>query len=55
MDRILVLTDEAGEARLRLTGQGLPIGAGIGLEIFGETAFGTVLNGPSPPEPTVSS
>jgi flagellar M-ring protein FliF len=37
---ILVPPDKAGELRLRMAVQGLPLGGGVGFEVFDKTAFG---------------
>ncbi len=39
-EQILVPADKASEVRLRLAGQGLPLGGGVGFEVFDRTAFG---------------
>lgn len=39
-DQILVPADKAGEIRLRLAAQGLPLGGGVGFEVFDKSPFG---------------
>src|SRR5947207_5744006 len=37
---VLVPADKAGEMRLRMAMQGLPLGGGVGFEVFDKTSFG---------------
>ena len=39
-DQILVPADKVAEARLRMAVQGLPLGGGVGFEVFDKTSFG---------------
>jgi flagellar M-ring protein FliF len=39
-EQILVPADKVGEARLRMAVQGLPLGGGVGFEVFDKTSFG---------------
>jgi flagellar M-ring protein FliF len=39
-EQILVPADRAAELRLRMAVQGLPLGGGVGFEVFDKTAFG---------------
>jgi flagellar M-ring protein FliF len=39
-DQILVPADRAAELRLKMAVQGLPLGGGVGFEVFDKTAFG---------------
>lgn len=39
-DQVLVPADRVGEARVRLAAQGLPLGGGVGFEVFDRTSFG---------------
>lgn len=39
-EQVLVPADRAGELRLRFASQGLPIGGGVGFEVFDRSAFG---------------
>ncbi len=39
-DQILVPAEQAGELRLRMAAQGLPLGGGVGFEVFDKSPFG---------------
>jgi flagellar basal-body M-ring protein/flagellar hook-basal body protein fliF len=39
-EQILVPADKVGEVRLRIAAQGLPLGGGVGFEVFDKAAFG---------------
>ena len=39
-EQILVPADRAAELRLKMAVQGLPLGGGVGFEVFDKTAFG---------------